>query len=72
MVTGTFNCVIMRIRRKTDLSQREDREMFVFIAGAVIVVAALTGASHQGQTNPDASSFFSSNSHIVQDGSSVD
>lgn len=46
--------------------------MFGFIAGTAIVVAALTGAFHQGQTNPDASSFFSSNSHIVHDGSSID
>ncbi|WOH71124.1 hypothetical protein RX330_22865 [Bradyrhizobium sp. NDS-1] len=46
--------------------------MFGFIAGAAIVVAALTGAFHQGLTNPDAESFFSSNSHIVQDGSAID
>ncbi|MDF0584725.1 hypothetical protein [Bradyrhizobium yuanmingense] len=46
--------------------------MFGFIAGAAIVVGALTGAFQQGQTNPDASSFFSSNSHIVQDDSTID
>ena len=42
------------------------------IVGDAIVVAALTGAFHQGQANPEAKSFFSSNSHIVQDGSSAD
>ncbi len=46
--------------------------MFGLIAGAAIVVGALTGAFHQGQTNPDASSFFRSNSHIVHDGSTID
>lgn len=43
-----------------------------FIVGIAIVVSALTGAFHQGQTNPDAKSFFSSNSHVVQDGSAID
>lgn len=46
--------------------------MVAFIAGAVIVVGALTGAFHQGQVNPGASSFFSSNSHIDNDGSAID
>jgi hypothetical protein len=38
--------------------------MFAFIAGAAVVVGALTDEFHQGQTNPGAKSFFSSNSHI--------
>lgn len=42
------------------------------VAGAAIVVGALTGAFHQGQTNPNAGSFFSSNSHIIHDGSAID
>ncbi|WP_157788422.1 hypothetical protein [Bradyrhizobium japonicum] len=63
---------MIAMRRKTDINQREDKEMFGLIAGAAIVVGALTGAFHQGQTNPDASSFFRSNSHIVHDGSTID
>lgn len=46
--------------------------MALFIATAALIVGVANMGFQQGQANPDAASFFSSNSHIVQDGSSID
>lgn len=46
--------------------------MALFIAVSALIVGVANMAFQQGQANPDAKSFFSSNSHIVQDASSID
>jgi hypothetical protein len=43
--------------------------MVAFIAIVSLVVGVANMSFQQGQANPDAKSFFQSNSHIVHDGS---
>ncbi|MET4607628.1 hypothetical protein ABIB90_007132 [Bradyrhizobium sp. JR4.1] len=43
--------------------------MPLFVAVAALIVGVANMGFQQGQANPDAQSFFSSNSHIVEDGS---
>ncbi len=46
--------------------------MVAFIAVAALIIGTANMSFQQGQANPDAKSFFQSNPHIVQDGSSID
>lgn len=46
--------------------------MALFIAVTALIVGVANMGFQQGQANPDAESFFSSNAHIVQDVSSID
>ncbi|MEA2954276.1 MAG: hypothetical protein QOJ96_3796 [Alphaproteobacteria bacterium] len=43
--------------------------MVAFIAIVGLIVGVANMSFQQGQANPDAKSFFQSNSHIVHDGS---
>jgi hypothetical protein len=43
--------------------------MVAFIAVAGLIIGIANMGFQQGQQNPDAKSFFQSNSHIVHDGS---
>jgi len=46
--------------------------MGIFVAVDALIVGVANISCQQGQANPDADSSFSSNSRIVQDGSSID
>lgn len=46
--------------------------MAFFIAVAALIVGVANMGFQQKQANPAAKSFFSSNAHIIQDGSSID
>jgi hypothetical protein len=46
--------------------------MVAFIAIVGLIVGVANMSFQQGQSNPEAKSFFSSNSRIVQDSSSID
>lgn len=46
--------------------------MALFIAVVGLIVGVANMGFQQGQANPEAKSFFQSNSHIVHDASSID
>lgn len=64
-------CVILG-HAEADTNQREDSTMGIFVAVDALIVGVANISFQQGQANPDADSSFSSNSRIVQDGSSID
>lgn len=55
------------------MNQRKETTMLTVIIGAAVALGAINMGFEQGQANPDAKSFFQSDSHIVhQDGSKID
>ncbi len=54
-------------RREADANKREETDVAAFIAVAALIVGTANMSFQQGQSNPDANSFFQSSSHIVHD-----